>query len=439
MINPTFKDAFTPEWVSSNINDQTRELVVLRKTVPWQKIIDGLVSFYDQKKGAVGISLRIIIALFLIKHLRRLSDRNVVERVKENRYIQYFCNVPDDDLQTFIHPSSLSKIRRRLGVAGAMFIESEIFNVLRSAGVIKNDAALIDSTVLPANILYPTDIGLVFKAFGKMEQFAKRHSISPWWDEKEVKSLFREYNLNKDKNKIHEYILEFGIIFFNAMRIFEDKFKELPSSETENPKDRELLDLLKKLEEQNEQKIAGEAHIKDRIVSLDNPEVRPIKKGKKHPSCEFGTTLQLSFNRQGFMVTAENFIGKPNDKTLWSGTAALFIQRMNGAPEYAVGDQGYRSQANMSIPKDAKHIFLGKSDDVAEEEKDYCRKARSATEGFIAVAKNLRGFGSCLYKGFTGDRIWTLLCQAASHLKKFSLLYDDDEIEEENLIKLGFA
>ena len=75
MINPTFKDAFTPEWVSSNINDQTRELVVLRKTVPWQKIIDGLVSFYDKKKGAVAISLRIIIALFLIKHLRRLSDR----------------------------------------------------------------------------------------------------------------------------------------------------------------------------------------------------------------------------------------------------------------------------------------------------------------------------------------------------------------------------
>lgn len=359
-----------------------------------------------------------------------------MSQVKENRYVQYFCNVADDNLQTFIHSSSLSKIRQRFGIAGFIFIESEIFNLLHSANIIKNDAALIDSTVLPSNIVYPTDIGLIFKAFGKMEQFSKRHAIAPWWDVKEVKALFREYNLNKDKNKIHEYILEFGIIFYDAMQLFEDKVKEFAASETDNPEDHELLQLLKQLEEQNEQKIAGKKHIKDRIVSLENPEARPIKKGKKHPNCEFGSTLQLSFNRQGFMITTENFIGKPNDKTLWPETNRLFIKRMHSAPEHAIGDQGFRSRANLSIPKGAKHIFLGKSDDVTEEKKEYCRKARSATEGFIAVAKNLRGFGRCLYKGFAGDRIWTLLCQAASHLKKFSLLYSNDKIEEESLIKL---
>jgi len=55
-------------------------------------------------------------------------------------------------------------------------------------------------------------------------------------------------------------------------------------------------------------------------------------------------------------------------------------------------------------------------DDVSKEKKDFCNKARSATEGFIAVSKNLRGFGRSLYKGFEGDQIWTSLCQASYNL-----------------------
>ena len=69
--------------------------------------------------------------------------------------------------------------------------------------------------------------------------------------------------------------------------------------------------------------------------------------------------------------------------------------------------------------------------------RDFCRRARSATEGFIAVAQNLRGFGRSLYRGFSGDRIWTLLCQTAYNLKKLVQLYLSEKIEEESLVKLG--
>ncbi len=90
------------------------------------------------------------------------------------------------------------------------------------------------------------------------------------------------------------------------------------------------------------------------------------------------------------MITMENFIGKPDDRTLWPGTSEIFIKRMGGAPGSAIGDQGCRSRANLSIPKETEHIFLGRSSDVTEDIKDSCRKVRSATEGFIAIAKNLR-------------------------------------------------
>jgi hypothetical protein len=169
-------------------------------------------------------------------------------------------------------------------------------------------------------------------------------------------------------------------------------------------------------------------------------DARPIKKGKRYPSCEFGTTVQMTFNRQGFMLTTENFIGQPQDKTLYQPTLKLFYERMGRYPTRAITDQGYRSRKNrMNNPKSVKFVFLGQSEDVPEQQRDFCRSARSATEGFIAVAKNLRGFGRNLYRKGGGHRIWTLLCQAAYNLRKFLLLYrnPDTEFPEKCLRKLG--
>ena len=89
------------------------------------------------------------------------------------------------------------------------------------------------------------------------------------------------------------------------------------------------------------------------------------------------------------------------------------------------------------IPETISNVFLGRSDDVDEDQRDFCRKARSATEGFIAVAKNLRGFGRSLYHRLHGDKIWTLLCQTAYNLKKFLQLYIDGELEKNSLEILG--
>ena len=79
---------------------------------------------------------------------------------------------------------------------------------------------------------------------------------------------------------------------------------------------------------------------------------------------------------------------------------------------------------------------MGKSSDVDEVHKEACLKARSATEGFIAVAKNLRGFGQSLYRGLQGARLWTLLNQCAYNLKKFLQLYRNEALTEETLLKL---
>jgi IS5 family transposase len=440
MITNLIEEAFTPEWAANNISDPAHELVIMRRIIPRQQITDGLMPFYSVSGGRRAVPLRTVSALLIIQKLRGLSDRETVIQVKENRYIQYFCNVPDAGLPTFIHPSTLSKIRGRIGEEGAAVIESAVFAVLRDSGVINGHCILTDSTVLPANIAYPTDIGLICDAFEKMRQFAENCGFPIWFDEDRVKKLRREYNMNRDKSKIPAYFSEFAGLFTQALRIFALYAGHFAGSEREEEKVRQLLNLLTLFNEQNALKLAGEKHIKDRIVSLSDPDMRPIKKGKSHPACEFGTKAQMTFNRDGFMITAENFIGNPPDTEIFAGTFALFTERMQGNPAVSVTDSGFRSRDNIkNHPPETKYVFMGRSSDICEEKRPFFLKARSATEGFIAAAKNLRGFGKCLYRGLRGHRIWSRLCQTAYNLKKFFRLYSEGKIKEESLIKLGLG
>ena len=129
--------------------------------------------------------------------------------------------------------------------------------------------------------------------------------------------------------------------------------------------------------------------------------------------------------------------GHPNDKTLYGPTLEAFRKRMQGYPGIAVTDLGFRSAKNLKLHlKDIDQLFMGQSTDVDAQHQDACRKARSATEGFIAVAKHLRGFGCSLYRGLQGAGIWTRLNQCAYNLKKFLQLYRNEALKESTLVKL---
>lgn len=356
-----FDEAFSPEWIETNITNIILDLVILREIIPWQKIINRLSGFYSDR-GPFGKSLRQMVALLIVMKYRHLSDRVVIDQVKENRYIQYFCNVEDKGLQTFLNPSSLCVFRKRLGEKGIAIIENEVFETLRRAGVIKGDNSLLDSTVLNNNIIYPNDVRLIFSAFKKMRQFAKLHKIPVWWDEDEIKRLWRGFGLNKGGDRA-AYLMKFNILFIPALEVFTEKVNCLITSQKRKRKAEKMVSLLNLLEKQSIKKLNGEIHIKNRIVSLDEPEARPIVKGKIHPKCEFGTTLQMSFNREGFMITAENFIGSPNDKTLLPGTLDLFIKRMKTPPDTIVGDLGFRSRNNFKTASTKKihTVFLAEA------------------------------------------------------------------------------
>jgi IS5 family transposase len=375
-----------------------------------------------------------MVAVSLIARLRQFSDRKVIQEIKENRYIQYFCNVPDASLKICMHPTTLCTFRKRLGTKGIAIIEEEVFHHLKNAHVIEADMMLQDSTVLESPIIYPTDVRLLYKAFDKMAIITKQAQIDPWWDQSQIKKLWRAYHL--DGTNPLAYLSAFYLFFEPALETFATHQRDLPAGRLKTQA-QELLDALLILDEQTQLKLEGQTRIPHRLVSLDDLDARPIQKGKRHPKTEFGTMLQLSFNRQGFMITAENFIGKPDDKTLYGATFEQYLKRMKALPKGTVTDLGFRSAKNLKRhAEELDFVFMGKSTDVDETHQAACLSARSATEGFIAVAKNLRGFGQSLYRGLEGATIWTLLNQCAYNLKKFLQLYHNEMVSEETRMAL---
>jgi IS5 family transposase len=147
MIAQTFQDAFSPQWIKTHLTNPTHDLILLRHIIPWQPIMERLVPFYNPQKGRTGHSLRLLVATSILCRLRQLSDRKVIENMQENRYMQYFCHVPDQRLMTFLNPSTLCRFRKRIGTEGTLIIEERVFEHLKRAAVIDADMMLMDTTV----------------------------------------------------------------------------------------------------------------------------------------------------------------------------------------------------------------------------------------------------------------------------------------------------
>jgi transposase, IS5 family len=99
--------------------------------------------------------------------------------------------------------------------------------------------------------------------------------------------------------------------------------------------------------EKTYQKLEGETHIPDRIVSLHDPEARPIRRGKLKQPNEFGRTAYLAQDESGIIVHYELHEGCPSDKI----EAVPFVKRMkkqtNTVPIEAAFDKGFYTSDNI--------------------------------------------------------------------------------------------
>ena len=98
--------------------DETNKWLKLARMVPWAELDTLYRTYFDPKKRSTTKGCRLILGLFLGQMLMEMSDRKIVEHFHENPYFQYFCGLDSFAIKgkrTVVHPSLLSKRRRRLG------------------------------------------------------------------------------------------------------------------------------------------------------------------------------------------------------------------------------------------------------------------------------------------------------------------------------------
>ena len=106
--------------------------VVLAGQIPW----DVLVNIYQKqmhndKTGAGGINPRVALGCLIIKHICDLSDRETIEQVRENVYMQYFIGYSGFSDKAPFDASLFVELRKRLDMEQINAINERIIHFVR--------------------------------------------------------------------------------------------------------------------------------------------------------------------------------------------------------------------------------------------------------------------------------------------------------------------
>ncbi|NQZ54972.1 MAG: IS5 family transposase [Candidatus Nitrosopelagicus sp.] len=309
-----FKNSLSPDnrWVK------------LSKIVPWDKFAFLYISMMDSGFGRPGISPRVVLGALIIKHMEKLDDIGVIDAIQENVYMQYFVGLSEFSTKPVFEPSLFVEIRKRVGadIFDSLNVDLLVSISKKKDHQHKNNAddqepknkgkLQADATVADQFITYPTDTGLLNssrkecqKMIDHLYDMNGKEGVKPRTYRKVMDKDFLTYSKKKNKSrKVHRKMtrLLLGCVKRNLLHIdnlldvFEANNKSFPLSS----KDQRMLWIIKTVYAQ--QKFMFDEKVKshtDRIVSIHQPHVRAVPRGKTKAQIEFGSKLGVSLD-QGF-------------------------------------------------------------------------------------------------------------------------------------------
>lgn len=154
------------------LNENNRWLRVMG-LIPWEKL-EKEYSKYFSEMGRPATDARLIIGLILLKHMTGLSDRSVVEEVLENPYMQAFCGFEQFVTEDILDPSTLARMRERLGADFFGELENRTYKVLIDRKIIRRKGILVNDTVFPGKSKYSREKRFWRGAVKRIIQFLKK-------------------------------------------------------------------------------------------------------------------------------------------------------------------------------------------------------------------------------------------------------------------------
>jgi hypothetical protein len=171
-----------------------------------------------------------------------------------------------------------------------------------------------------------------------------------------------------------------------------------------------------KVIEQTKRVLAGQLHLKERVVSIFDSKARPIRKGKIGADTEFGRKVLIGETDRGIITAYDVLEENPSDTDLLKravrGHRRLFRRRLKAV----AADRGFYSRANEAWLKETgvKQVSIpvrgrASSDRRKEQKQPWFRRLqrfRAGSEGRISLLKRKFGFGRSLMRGNHGTGIW---------------------------------
>ena len=378
------------------IIDMGHPLVKLSRSIDWSFLEQRFGAVYEDKPGRPPLPTRLIAGLAILKHTYNLSDEVLCERWVENPYYQFFCGEEFFQHRLVFDRSSLTRWRQRMGEEKLQALLQESLAVATKTEAIKPsdlNRVIIDTTVQPKNVMFPTDARLLNRAREILVRLAKGAGITL----RQSYGRVGKFALIKHQRYAHAKQFKRANRALKTLRTYLGRVIRDIGRKLEGSADllggialeRMLARARRVLEQKQHQR-------GPKIYSLHAPEVECIGKGKAHRPYEFGVKVSvattLSRARGGQFVTHVKALpGNPYDghtlKTVIPDMEAL----IGNIIERLVLDKGYRGH---NAPPDYKfRVFIsGQKRRVTPKIKRELRR-RSAVEPVIGHLKSEHRMG----------------------------------------------
>jgi transposase, IS5 family len=295
-------------------------LAKLARTIDWGFLEEKFGAVYADGSGRPPLPTRLMAGLAILKHTYNLSDEVVCEQWIENPYYQYFCGEEFFQHRLPLDRSSMTNWRNRMGEERLQALLQESLAVATKTGAMKpSDLSriIVDTTVQPKNVTFPTDAKRLNRAREKLVKLAKRLGVE----------------LRQSYMRVGKFAL--------VGRIIRDISRKIEGEAGLDAKFAWLLSLARRVREQQRGQRGP------RVYSLHAPEVECIGKGKPHKPYEFGVKVSvatpLKHSKGGqFVAHVQALPGNPYDGHTLAEVIPAIEQLIGHTIERLHADAGYR-------------------------------------------------------------------------------------------------
>ena len=434
------------------------------------------VPFFDLRMGRPCTPMETYLRLMFLKFRYRLGYEALCREVADSITWRRFCRIPLDG--SVPHPTTLMKLTTRCGSAAVDGLNEALLAKAAEAKLLRTNRVRADTTVVPANVAYPTDSGLLATAVRRIGTTAKRiqaaggarrttlrdrsraagkraHAIAAKLrsgaalgaDQTRAAVLNRTGELAGLAEAAAREAERLLANARQAVRRAKAKAAELAArGEHDAAAGRrrgrlvravndlaKLLTATRQIVAQTRQRVHG--HTPDgasRRVSLHDGDARPIAKGRLGKPVEFGQKAQVVDNDDGIVLDHSVEQGNPPDAPQLAPAVKRVIKRAGRTPPTVTADRGYgEAKVDQQLTElGVKHVVIprkGKPSQArrAKEHRKAFRRTikwRTGSEGRISYLKRGYGWDRTRIDGLAGTRIWTGHGILAHNLVKISAL-----------------